>query len=843
MRFGETLRYNANTEWWDQYLRYNALKKRIKVLRALRRKIITRHPIRGQALIGSDTGAESSESGTLPVEGQSLEAQAESSEDEAPAPMHRSASRAVLANLERMAEAEALPEPTLTARPRAVIGALTPDAGAESEEDGEKNLPNFTFDELVAQFQTLEDEFVKEVEAEVRKIERFYKEMKLMLPQVGDRIKQDACTLRAASQARARQLREADESSPLLPFMRPFDPVTASASLRNDLELQFRDIRDLLVYCDLNSTGLSKILKKHDKNIGTRKRPVLVRRFKENNEFYNPEFIHSLQAQTVQLYADNFTGGDEIAAKRQLEQWDKRLVTFDKDTMWRSMLRVERKVSAFHMKGQVAPGTAANPHLGSRPKYLPLAVALGSFLVLMTFPQLVRSLPPKASVGKYSLATLDAANRCAALLCMAIILWATEALPLYVTSLIVIPASSVLQLYLDKKGNPLSTTGAAKQVFNHMSSSTIMLVICVYALGAALSKFGIDKAVAIKVMSRIKVAEVLVLSVMVLSVLLSMFVSNVAAPVLLISVLLPVIQDMPPNALPCVRCILFSIMIGSNIGGFASPISSPQSAVALGLLAGRYRISFMQWLKASLPLCLVMVLITFGMLMYMFEPQKHRLPPIHRQDDKFNWRHYVIIVTVAVTVLLWAIHRLSEAFGSAGMVAAVPLVIFFGTDILRKEDFNNLPWDVVYLVAGGIVLGSAVESSQLLSLIVERVLFLLGDAHLWRSYMFWCCFMAVIANAVSHTVSAIIVLPLIYEVGRKLGHPQLLVMGGTIAASSAMALPVSSFPNISVAQVTDEGGDPYLTNADLLNVGIPATVACTIVIVTAGYWVMTTQGF
>lgn len=281
----------------------------------------------------------------------------------------------------------------------------------------------------------------------------------------------------------------------------------------------------------------------------------------------------------------------------------------------------------------------------------------------------------------------------------------------------------------------------------------------------------------------------------------------------------------------------------SNIGGYASPISSPQSTVALGLLTGQYRISFSQWFLASLPQCAAMVLTTYFALLVWYRPHRYSLPPIPRHPQEFKWPHYVIVGTLAFTVVLWSFHRLSQSFGSAGIVAAIPLVAFFGSGILAKEDFNNLPWDVVYLVAGGIVLGRAVESSKLLSLVAERLLVTLGDSSLWVTYIIFCTFMTLVANAVSHTVSAIILLPLIYEVGLKLGHPQLLVMGGTFAASSAMALPVSSFPNISVAQVTDEVGDAYLTSNDLLRVGIPMTAICTLVIVSFGYPLMFWLGF
>lgn len=49
-----------------------------------------------------------------------------------------------------------------------------------------------------------------------------------------------------------------------------------------------------------------------------------------------------------------------------------------------------------------------------------------------------------------------------------------------------------------------------------------------------------------------------------------------------------------------------------------------------------------------------------------------------------------------------------------GVIAIVPMVLFFGTGILNKEDFNNFLWTVVILAMGGIALGKAVTSSGLL---------------------------------------------------------------------------------------------------------------------------------
>jgi len=57
----------------------------------------------------------------------------------------------------------------------------------------------------------------------------------------------------------------------------------------------------------------------------------------------------------------------------------------------------------------------------------------------------------------------------------------------------------------------------------------------------------------------------------------------------------------------------------------------------------------------------------------------------------------------------------------------------------------------------------------------------------------------VVATFISHTVAALIILPLVHSVGLGMDdpHPNLLVMGSALMCSAAMGLPTSGFPNMS----------------------------------------------
>ncbi|KAG0075344.1 low-affinity phosphate transporter [Linnemannia elongata] len=164
-----------------------------------------------------------------------------------------------------------------------------------------------------------------------------------------------------------------------------------------------------------------------------------------------------------------------------------------------------------------------------------------------------------------------------------------------------------------------------------------------------------------------------------------------------------------------------------------------------------------------------------------------------------------------------------------GLIAIIPLLAFFGTGILTKEDFNNFLWTVIILAMGGIALGKAVESSGLLHMIAEAVQDYVEGFSLWVVLVIFSGLTLVIATFISHTVAALIILPIVAQIGATLPdpHPRILVMGAGLICSAAMGLPVSGFPNMAAISVTDELGTPFLSTKDFLKTGVPLSFLAT----------------
>lgn len=164
--------------------------------------------------------------------------------------------------------------------------------------------------------------------------------------------------------------------------------------------------------------------------------------------------------------------------------------------------------------------------------------------------------------------------------------------------------------------------------------------------------------------------------------------------------------------------------------------------------------------------------------------------------DPFSGTQYFISIVTVLTIALWCVeHQLEPLFGDMGVIAIIPLAVFFGTGILTKEDFNNFLWTVIILAMGGIALGKAVSSSGLLTTIAGEIRLGVAGMGLFSVLVVFAALILVVATFISHTVAALIVMPIVAQVGGEMDdpHPRLLIMGAALMCSGAMGLPMSGY--------------------------------------------------
>jgi phosphate transporter len=573
---------------------------------------------------------------------------------------------------------------------------------------------------------------------------------------------------------------------------------------------------ELKSFIQLNQTGFKKASKKYDKVCNRDIRKDYMDKtvnpsypFRDTTMAQLDEHIRQIE----QTYADVVTKGDLPLARRELRLHLREHVVWERNTVWREMIGIERKAQAANfglrqtlLGGNNDPSQARLQGDQDEIKTKELRTPVGryrlpSWMLSSTFFTLVIILAIFVLLLVIPIMKKPEQQNCLAMLVLVSLLWATEAIPLFVTSLLVPFLVVVLRIMRseDKPHTRLDASAATKAVFAAMWTPVIMLLLGGFTIAAALSKYHIAKMMATFVLSKAGTrARTVLITNMFVAMFLSMWISNVAAPVLCFSIIQPILRNLPADS-NMSKALILGIALASNIGGAASPIASPQNIIALqNMHPGP---SWGIWFFIALPVCIITILLIWLLLLVTFKPgQGTTIVPIRRMKDRLNGVQYFIIFVTIATIVLWCVsHQLASTFGDMGVIAIIPLVLFFGTGILTKEDFNNFLWTIIILAAGGLSLGKAVSSSGLLHTIAKSITDGVEGFSVYSVLLVFAALILVVATFISHTVAALIILPLVQQVGAgmKEPHPNLLVMGGALMCSAAMGLPTSGFPNMS----------------------------------------------
>jgi sodium-dependent dicarboxylate transporter 2/3/5 len=378
----------------------------------------------------------------------------------------------------------------------------------------------------------------------------------------------------------------------------------------------------------------------------------------------------------------------------------------------------------------------------------------------------------------------------------AVVLWVTEAIPLYATAAIII--FSEITLISDEAIVSVSAdfdAPAFSSFYGALAHPVLMLFLGGFFLADAAAKFRLDRNLAgvlLKPFGRNPTS--LIGGLMVITALLSMFMSNTATTAAMMAVILPVSASLPP-ADPLRTGLALSIPVAANVGGLGTPVGTPPNAIALGRLADEgIRIDFLTWMALAVPIVIVILGVAWFVIIRQFPAQADEVD-VHIGGEFDRSRPArILYVTFAATVLLW----LSEPIHGvpATIVGFVPVVVLLATGVMDSDDLRRVNWHVLWLVGGGIALGSGVAASGLDVWLVELVdwsdlprLALVGGLVL---------FALVMSTVISNSATANLLIPIGVSLAASEAidlDPALAAVVIAVACSLAMALPVSTPPN------------------------------------------------
>lgn len=166
--------------------------------------------------------------------------------------------------------------------------------------------------------------------------------------------------------------------------------------------------------------------------------------------------------------------------------------------------------------------------------------------------------------------------------------------------------------------NELGPLLAYQDIFSAFSSPIIVLFLGGFSLAIAASKFELDINLSRVLLRPFGNKPVnIMLGLMLLTALFSMFMSNTATTVMMLSLLTPIIVALPKQDLG-IKALVLAIPVAANTGGIATPIGTPPNAIALQYLTGENSVSFIEWMQMGVPFVILQLVFAWWLLQKLF---------------------------------------------------------------------------------------------------------------------------------------------------------------------------------------------------------------------------------
>ena len=389
----------------------------------------------------------------------------------------------------------------------------------------------------------------------------------------------------------------------------------------------------------------------------------------------------------------------------------------------------------------------------------------------------------------------------------AIILWITEAIPNYLTSLLVILSIVLTGVTSDKTA------------YAQLGHPVMWLNILSFILASMLVKTQVAKRFALWFVLKFgKNASGVILSFIVINLVLSAFISATTAKA---AILLPIFMVIAAiygatggqNRNNFGRNLILQNLFQINLGANSFLTGSGATLLAGSLIAGALGIgafSYQDWFKAAFPMNLLLILIGWfvGSKIYFPLKKEERVPQISggmerlREElhklGKMKTEEYKAIFIFLAVLILWAtdkqhgINQTAVAFMGA-VVALLP-----GIGIVKWNDVD-IPWHLLLFSAGAYTLGAGLEATGLPGTLIDSLFASLG---ITAATPFWAIYMILTAAILlfslifeSKTMLTLIFVPIAIGVAQKNGYPIMsLAFPVAMLVGHVYVLPFNSKP-------------------------------------------------
>ena len=400
------------------------------------------------------------------------------------------------------------------------------------------------------------------------------------------------------------------------------------------------------------------------------------------------------------------------------------------------------------------------------------------------------------------------------------LLWVSEALPLYITSLGVLFVQ-ILWLLPELQNSGIDSH--KEQFLIAFFGDITLLFMGGFVLAALLNKYGLSRIMARRIIKKTgNSPSRILLSIILVSSVLSMWMSNTATAAMMFAIMSPIVMGLPDTS-NFTKALALAIPFACNLGGIGTPIGTPPNAIAMEYLQqADINITFAMWMVITVPLMLILLFLLWKLLLKLYPPDDIKIELEIEEFHTLGKRQYLVLAIFFVTIIGWL--TTGSTGISTGMVGLFVVIIAFGARLLETQDFKNISWDILFMLGGGLCLGVGLRLSGLTQTIAQLIPI---ESSLWIVLLFLVIVAAVMTTFMSNTATANLLIP----VAVALPHGELiLVVAISLMCSSSMVLPISTPPNAIAF------GSGFLKSKEMRDSGLWVTILALIGIMVTCYF-------
>ena len=448
-----------------------------------------------------------------------------------------------------------------------------------------------------------------------------------------------------------------------------------------------------------------------------------------------------------------------------------------------------------------------------------------------------------------------AGHRMLGIMVFSVIVWATTAISYPVSAGVIIALMALLIGFAPNPatGKIFGTAAGLAMGLKGFSSTAFCLVGAALFLAAAMTKTGLDKRIALTVLSKLGTkSNHVVIGVICCGFILSFFVPSTTARV---ACLVPIVLGMistfgvPLNS-RFAGMLMITVAQVDSVWNVGIKTAAAQNMVAVNFIRTQLGvdISWMDWFIAAAPFAILMSFALYHVMMFLMPPEIKEIPggketvkKLLADMGKITTNEIKLLVISICLLILWTTEKKLHVIDtSTTTMVAITLLMLPKIGVMQwNEVVNKINWGTVVLFGVGISLGSALLSTKAATWLANVIVstFDLADSTTLTVLAIMALFLIIVHMGFASAAGlASAIIPIIISVLQQLKTPGVNIIGMTMilqyVVSFGFILPVNAPQNMIA----------YGTNTfevrDFVRSGIPLTLIGFALIMLLGstYW-------